>query len=147
MLMGNHPATLDVKGRFKVPNEFRKFIEEKFGLECFVTSLTGDFVRVYPLSVWEERERRIADSDEHDPVIMRTLDLVNYYGQITSIDQAGRLLIHPLLRNRALMNGTVAVMGKHTHLDIWNRERFETLHEPRPLTPAERSEVGKHFGK
>lgn len=146
MLRGNFPATVDSKGRIKVPNSFRKYIEDKYGRDCFVTSTTGDFVRVYPLSVWEEREKLLADSRDKEPVIARTLNLVNYYGQLTAIDQQGRLLIHPMLRQKTGLNGTVAVLGKQTHLDIWNREKFETLYEGRPLTDEENSTVGSYLG-
>ncbi len=38
MLRGNFPATVDSKGRIKVPNTFRKYIEDKYGRDCFVTS-------------------------------------------------------------------------------------------------------------
>ena len=146
MLRGNFPATVDTKGRIKIPNTFRKYIEDKYGRDCFVTSPTGEFVRVYPLSVWEEREKHIADSQDKDAVIARTLNLVNYYGQVTSIDQQGRLLIHPLLRQRTGLNGTVAVLGKGAHLDIWNREKFETLYEGRQLTDEENSTVASYLG-
>ncbi len=146
MLRGNFPATVDSKGRIKVPNTFRKYIEDKYGRDCFVTSPTGEFVRVYPLSVWEEREKLMAEPQEKDTVIARALNLVNYYGQVTAIDQQGRLLIHPLLRQRAGLNGTVAVLGKQTHLDIWNREKFETIFEGRQLTDEENSTVASYLG-
>ncbi len=146
MLRGNFPATVDSKGRIKVPNTFRKYIEDKYGRDCFVTSTTGEFVRVYPLSVWEEREKLMAEPQEKDKVIARALNLVNYYGQVTAIDQQGRLLIHPLVRQRAALNGTVAVLGKQTHLDIWNREKFETIHEGRQLTDEENSTVASYLG-
>ena len=149
MLRGNLPATLDSKGRIKVPNQFRKFIEEKFGRDCFVTSLTGECVRVYPLPVWEERERAVAAEslpEEQEQVIARTLNLINYYGQVTSIDQQGRLLIHPLVRQKTGLVGTIAVLGKQTHLDIWNRERFESKHEGRPPTDKESGIIGSQLG-
>jgi MraZ protein len=146
MLRGNIPATIDSKGRIKVPNSFRKYIEETYGRECFVTSTSGDFVRVYPLSVWEEKEKELAEEREKKPVLARVLNLVNYYGQVTAIDPQGRLLIHPLLRQRAGLDGTVAVLGKQTHLDIWNREKFETRFEGRPFTDEENNTVASHLG-
>ncbi len=146
MLRGHFPATIDSKGRIKVPNSFRKLIEEMYGRDCFVTSPTGEFVRVYPLSVWEKREKLIAESQDRNPVIVRTLNLVNYYGQVTSIDQQGRLLLHPLVRQKTSMSGTVAVLGKASHLDIWNREKFESKHEGRPPSEEENSTIGSILG-
>ena len=57
MLRGNSPAKIDDKGRLKIPNAFRSLIEQKHGAEVFVTSLTGEYVRIYPMPVWAEIER------------------------------------------------------------------------------------------
>ena len=42
VLRGNYSARIDDKGRLKVPNVFRTFIQEKYGSELFVTSLSGN---------------------------------------------------------------------------------------------------------
>jgi MraZ protein len=49
VLRGNAPAKIDDKGRLKVPSQFRAFIEQQYGLELFVTSLSGESVRIYPI--------------------------------------------------------------------------------------------------
>jgi MraZ protein len=48
MFRGNAPATVDDKGRLKVPNAFRSLLESKYGRDVFLTSLTGEYVRIYP---------------------------------------------------------------------------------------------------
>ena len=138
MLRGNSPAKVDGKGRIKVPSVFRRHLEGKFGRECFVTSLTGDFVRVYPMPIWLEIEKKIAALPSMNPTITRFLNLVNYYGQVTSMDDQGRLLIHPLLRQKSGLNGAVAVLGNQTYLDIWNREKFEAMLAAQPLSDEDR---------
>src|SRR3989304_3468015 len=57
MLRGNHPARIDDKGRLKVPNGFRTVVESQWGAELFITSVTGEYVRLYPMAVWLEIER------------------------------------------------------------------------------------------
>ena len=52
MLRGNLSAKIDDKGRLKIPTLFRTTIEDRFGTQLFVTSLTGDLVRIYPMPVW-----------------------------------------------------------------------------------------------
>ncbi len=52
------------------------------------------------------------------------LDRTNYYGQVTTADKSGRVLIPPLLRESAQMTGEVAVLGYLDHLDVWNHKRF-----------------------
>ena len=51
MLRGNHPARVDDKGRIKIPNGFLQLLEANFGVEVFITSLSGNNVRVYPIEV------------------------------------------------------------------------------------------------
>ena len=60
MFRGNAPARIDDKGRLKVPNAFRSLLETKYGRELFLTSLTGEYVRVYPMPVWPTSRRSSA---------------------------------------------------------------------------------------
>jgi MraZ protein len=138
MLRGNSPAKVDDKGRIKVPTVFRKHIEEKFGRDFFVTSLNGEFVRAYPMPVWLEIEKKLDGSPSMNPSIMRFRNLVGYYGQEASMDDQGRLLIHPLLRRASGLNGEVAVLGSQNWLDIWNREKLEAALLAQPLTDDDR---------
>lgn len=138
MLRGNSPAKVDGKGRIKVPSVFRRYVEEKYGRDCFVTSLSGEFVRIYPLPVWLEVEKKIAALPSMNPTITRFLNLVNYYGQVAAMDDQGRILIHPLLRQRSSINGNVAVLGNQTWLDIWNREKFEAMLAAQPLSDEDK---------
>jgi len=134
MLRGNTPAKLDDKGRLKIPSLFRKHLEETYGRECFVTSLTGNFVRVYPMPVWLEIEKKIAAHSSMSPPVARFRDFVNYYGQSAAMDDQGRILIHPLLRLKSGIDGEVAVLGNLSYLDIWNREKFQAKLDAGPLT-------------
>ena len=59
MFRGNAPARIDDKGRLKVPNAFRSLLESKYGKELFLTSLTGEYVRIYPMPVWLETEEKL----------------------------------------------------------------------------------------
>jgi MraZ protein len=59
MLRGNYTARIDVKGRLKLPTSFRRLIDEKHGSEFYITSLTGDCVRIYPLPEWELIEQKL----------------------------------------------------------------------------------------
>jgi MraZ protein len=124
MLRGNHTAKIDDKGRLKVPSAFRALIEEKYGPGVFVTSLDGESVRVYPMSVWEEIEARLAAMPSTHPARRKFLDRASYFGQAAEVDGQGRVLIHSRLRESAGINGEVAVLGQLTYLDVWNHERF-----------------------
>ena len=55
---GGFPATIDAKGRVKLPARLREQLEEGFGREVFVCSFFPHEVRVYPLTAWELPNRR-----------------------------------------------------------------------------------------
>src|ERR1700745_2113266 len=124
MLRGNAPATIDEKGRLKIPSSFRAHIEESCGSDFYVTSLSGESVLIYPLPIWQEIEERLVKLPSLNPTKKKFLDRTNFYGQVTSADKSGRILIPPLLRESAQMTGEVAVLGNLDHLDVWNHQRF-----------------------
>ena len=89
MFRGNAPARIDDKGRLKVPNAFRSLLEGKYGRELFLTSLTGEYVRVYPMPVWLDIEQKLAGMPSVHPSKLRFLDRVNYFGQVGGARRAG----------------------------------------------------------
>ena len=134
VLRGNAPAKIDDKGRLKVPNGFRALIQEAHGRDLFVTSLSGDSVRMYPMPVWQAIERKLAAMPSTHPARLRFLDRVNYYGQVTDIDVQGRVLIPSRLRESAGMQGEVDVFGQFNYLDVWNHDRFLAKLQREPFT-------------
>jgi MraZ protein len=127
MLRGSSPAKVDDKGRLKIPSLFKGYIQETFGRDFFVTSYNGEFVRLYPMPSWIEIERKLIANSSLRPELARFRNSVNYYGQPASMDEQGRVLIHPLLRQKSGTGGDVLVIGGLTYLDIWNREKFESM--------------------
>jgi len=137
MLRGSSLAKLDEKGRLKLPASFRAVLEPNFGSDYFVTSLRGDSVRVYPMDVWLRVEERLARASSLNPSVMRFKNAVNYFGQSSPMDAQGRILIHPLLRERANVRGEVVVLGQQDFLEVWNRTAFEERLQADPLTDAD----------
>ena len=88
--MGHAPATIDDKGRLKVPANFRKVIEEKYGRDCFITSTDGRRALVYPLPVWFDYQERLARVPSASMAKAKFMERVNYFGQVSSIDAQGR---------------------------------------------------------
>ena len=126
MFRGNAPARIDDKGRLKVPNAFRSLLENKYGRELFLTSLTGEYVRVYPMPVWLEIEEKLGQMPSTHPAKLRFLDRVNYFGQAAELDVQGRVIVPVRLRESATMSGDVDVLGQYNYLDVWNHDRFLT---------------------
>jgi len=121
---GNAPASIDDEGRLKVPNAFRSLLESKYGRELFLTSLSGEYVRIFPMPVWLDLEQKLAQMPSTHPSKLRFLDRINYFGQAAELDAQGRVLIPVRLRESATMSGEVDVLGQVNWLDVWNHDRF-----------------------
>jgi MraZ protein len=131
---GNAPARIDDKGRLKVPNAFRTLLESKHGRELFLTSLTGEYVRIYPMPVWLDIEQKLSEMPSTHPSKLRFLDRVNYFGSAGELDVQGRVLIPVRLRESATMAGDVDVLGQYNYLDVWNHDRFLARMQREPFT-------------
>ncbi len=145
MLRGNSPTKVDEKGRVKIPTIFRSEIEQQHGVEFYVTSLYGDSVRVYPFPVWNEIEQKISEAPSTNVAIKRFLRNTNYYGQMVTMDNQGRILIPPMLRESAQVRDEVTVMGALKYLEIWNSAVFKKKMQDDPLTELDEqalSELG-----
>src|SRR5260221_6481315 len=134
MLRGNYAAKIDDKGRLKIPNAFRALVEKTHGAELFVTSLTGESVRVYPMPVWLALEDKLARAPSTHPARIKYLDRVNYYGQTSEIDAQRRVVIHQRLRESAGMAGEVDVFGLVDHPAVWNPQRLVSKMQREPYT-------------
>ena len=144
VLMGHAPAKIDEKGRLKVPSGFRKIIEEKYGQDCFITSTDGERALVYPLPVWYDFQSRLGKVPSASQAKTKLLERVNYFGQVASIDNQGRVLVPAVLRNDAGIADDVVVLGNTDHLIVWNEERMKKRLADTPLTADDFKELELH---
>jgi MraZ protein len=134
MFRGNHPTRVDDKGRLKVPAEFKRVIDEKYGTQFYITSLDGKVAQIYPFEEWERIEQKLANLSTFNPTKKKFLSRVNYWGQQVEMDGQGRLLIPQLLRENAAIKGEVAVLGNLTYLEVRNMEALQTEIETESFT-------------
>lgn len=143
-LRGSAPARIDDKGRLKVPTIFRGPVQDQYGPDLFVTSLSGDCVRIYPMPVWLELEQRLMQMPSNLPARLKFLDRVNYYGQSAELDGQGRVVISPLLRESATIVGDVRVFGRINYLEVWNDELFTQKLQREPWNDDLGSQLAEH---
>jgi MraZ protein len=141
MLRGHATARVDDKGRLKIPAEF---LDPFIGLcgtdrRTFVTSLDGQMVLVYPLPVWEVHEAKLAAMPSTSPLVVKYLRTASYWGKETSIDVAGRILIHPLLRQKARIGGETSVFGRQRILELCDHELYRG--QPPIMSPEELAQL------
>ena len=118
MLMGEYNHTIDAKGRLIVPAKFREVLGDEF----VVTKGLDNCLFVYPNDEWQKFEEKL-----------QTLPLTNKNArQFTrfflagaasvEVDKQGRILLPPVLREYANLEGEAHIIGMDTNLEIWNTE-------------------------
>jgi MraZ protein len=134
-LIGSYKARFDKSGRFKIPEKFRTAIEEQYGKDLFITSLTDQAVQIYPLPVWEKLAGLTDEGLLHlRPEVRSFMRRVNLKGAHYEIDSKGRVLINQTLQEKAGLEGEVEVIGMNNHLEVWCRSRIDQLIDEQPLT-------------
>ena len=127
-----------------MPAMFRGVIHDQHGADVFVTSLTGESVRIYPMPVWLEIERKLTSMASTHPSRLKFLDRVNYYGQVGELDSQGRVAVPPHLRDSASIIGEVRVFGRINHIEVWNAERFAQRLQQGPWTDEDALRLSEH---
>ena len=141
-LRGSSAARIDDKGRLKIPSEFIQGLKE-YGTTFYITSPNGASARIYPLKVWSEMEDKLANtpnSREKRKFLMNT----SYFGQTTELDGQGRVLLPAILREKALLNGDVAVLALPSlnYLEVMNNARIVDQMKNEPFTDKEEDALG-----
>ncbi len=143
-LRGSFQARIDDKGRLKVPTVFRGVIQDLQGPDVFVTSLTAESIRIYPMQVWLDIEKRLSAMPANHPSRIKFLDRVNYFGQTGELDSQGRVVIPADLRTRASIVGDVRVLGRIDHIEVWNEERILEKLERETWTDEDGLRLSEH---
>jgi len=152
-LRGNSPATVDDKGRVKLPSGFKSALDTYFAAQAinhanadsnayskpcpprfYLTSLDAKCGLLYPLPIWEEIEEKIYKLPSTLGARRAYLENTSYYGSEIEPDAQGRFVIQPILRASAELFGEIVILGQINHLMIWNRAAFEHRISAEPLT-------------
>ena len=119
-------------------------MQDQHGPDVFVTSVTGNSVRIYPMPVWLEVERKLTQMPANHPARLKFLDRVNYFGQAGELDGQGRVVIPAHLRDRAAIVGDVRVFGRIEYLEVWNEEMFAKRLDQDPWTDEDGLKLAEH---
>src|SRR5258708_11823303 len=121
-LRGSCKAKVDDKGRLKIPAVFLEGLRQ-YGNQFYITSMTGESARIYPMQVWLGLEEKLAKVSSQNRAKRKFLMRTSYFGQQVELDGQGRLLIPPVLREAAQTKGDVDVFGRLDYLEVMHHTR------------------------
>jgi MraZ protein len=141
MFWGENPSTIDGKGRTSIPVKFRDVLVSVFGDERFVVTKAtpvdlgdgtyGRGLSVYPLSEWNELERKINANEGGLPTSQLNILKRQILGakEESSADKLGRVLLTPALRLHAGLEREILFVGMGNRFDVWSRETYRHVLE------------------
>lgn len=129
MFLGTFPITLDSKGRLSIPAKLRDFFAEESDNALWITADRGKNLLVYTLAEWEKVMTQLNKLPTFDKVANSLKRL--YIGSATEcrIDGSGRVLIPPVLRQRAEMERKVMLVGMGNKFELWSEENWIAVNE------------------
>ena len=130
---GEYSHTLDEKGRVILPAKFRDML----GDHCHITVGYDSCLTVYDDEGWEAFLGKLFEDLEHetDEDYRRRIRIMASGGMDINIDKQGRMLVPPVLRDRAGIDKEVSIIGNLNKIEIWPGEVWHgyLLDEEHPL--------------
>lgn len=129
MFQGAAALNLDVKGRLAVPSRHRESLASSANGTLVLTAHPHRCLLLYPLPAWEPIRDRVlqAPSLEQQSALLKRL-LVGYACE-EEMDNAGRLLIPPELRQYAGLEKQVWLVGQGSHFELWSDAGWQKQQE------------------
>jgi MraZ protein len=128
-------ASVDAKGRLKLPADFAEFLRKRAVKKVFITTVDMRLARLYAITEWNVNENFFASASELSEEAEDIAYLAKYYGDDSEIDEQGRVLVPQTLRK------LLGIEGQPVFLD-WHKGRINiagrNIHEER----MKRAEVG-----
>lgn len=120
MLVGQYIQKLSEKGRVALPSRFRKEVGERIILSRWYEGSLA----IFSPEAWHEVVKRVTkDSVLGVPLRVSERFLLGGAFEIT-LDEQGRFVVPPPLRNYAGMREEVAFVGLGMRLEVWSKERW-----------------------
>ncbi len=124
MFMGTYQHNIDAKGRLSLPAPFRDIISGLPDQRLVLSSHFDGCLVLYTLQEWT----LLNEKAKNLPTMNKTVKKFNRFtfsrAQASSLDRQGRILISPMHREFAALEGETYLIGISNKVEIWNRERW-----------------------
>ena len=127
MFRGNHNINLDGKGRMAIPTRYRNIINEQASGNMIITiDPEEQCLLLYPLSAWNDIEKKINDLPAFKRNARRVSRLLVGHAEDIQMDKNGRILISQPLRSFAELDKKITMIGQGKKFEIWGNNTWES---------------------
>jgi len=122
---GVNGINIDVKGRIVVPTRYRERLQES--RSCIVLTIDTEekCLLLYPLIAWEEIESKLAQLPSFNPAARRIQRLLIGHATEVELDNHGRILLPPLLREYAGLSKHAMLVGQGKKFELWDDAHWQ----------------------
>jgi MraZ protein len=124
MFRGSSYHTIDAKGRIIIPARFRELVSGNGGEGLMLSSMDGGLV-AYPYEKWAEVEDKILRLAEKSAAMRRFRRVFIGGSSDCPLDKNGRILVPPSLRQYAVLEKDIVLVGVLDHFEIWARSKWD----------------------
>lgn len=146
MFRGRYEHTIDAKGRTSVPVRYRDVLEAGGARRIVLTSSLDPCLVLYPMAEWLLFEERLSKLPQFDRAVQKLRRLYVSGAVECEIDNLGRILIPPTLRQHANLHKDVLWAGAGKYAELWDKDawkgQFDTSEDERREIASRLSELG-----
>ena len=146
MFRGRYEHTIDAKGRTSLPARYRDVLSSIGERRVILTSALDPCLVAYTAPEWSAFEERLAKLPQFDRAVQKLKRLYVSGAVECDLDDSGRILIPPTLREHARLSKEVLWAGSGKYAELWDaalwKQTFETTDEEREQIGARLAELG-----
>ncbi len=126
MFRGVNGVNIDVKGRIVVPTRYRDRLQQDSHNRVVMTIDTEErCLLLYPIATWEEIENKLATLPSFNAAARRIQRLLIGHATELEIDNHGRILLPPLLREYAGLSKHAVLIGQGKKFELWDDSHWQ----------------------
>jgi MraZ protein len=122
---GEYNVSMDAKGRFMLPAEFRKRLQEEDSAVFYLKNGRNGCISFYTQRQWEKVAAVLEDLNPLDPDAETFTRLFLDGIAAVSVDSAGRILVPKQLQEHAGLGKELVFWLQGNKTEIWDRSRKE----------------------
>jgi MraZ protein len=146
MFRGRHEHTIDAKGRTSVPARYRDALGAAGERRVVLTSALDPCLVAYTPSEWNAFEERLGRLPQFDRAVQKLRRIYLSGAVECDIDDVGRILVPPTLREHAGLKKDVLWAGAGRYAELWDmdvwQKHFETTEDEKRDIAARLAELG-----
>jgi MraZ protein len=120
-------ASVDEKGRLKLPSEFLAHLASIGVSRVFITTVDRRMARIYPPAVWKVNEELFRQPGPTAAAAGRMAFRARVYGGESDIDKSGRVLMPAKLREELNLEKQPVWLEAHNGgINVMNRAVYDT---------------------